>query len=173
MLQWQGALKGCAPLFYAEEGRQAEGRSGSLRPNPFHFRTSSERPGASGSSAWTKASTCSCGSKGWGGGRSRFLGCGLLETGLPSCRLPRQCRGEEHLAHLVAPAPGKGLIYAVVAFCGCTTRLSRAGRISTGEPWLHESHQWREEVLSRFRCPHSSQTKISVLMDGRITLVGQ
>jgi hypothetical protein len=35
-----------------------------------------------------------------------------------------------------------------------------------------ESHQCREEVLSRFLCPHSSQTKISVLMDGLITLRG-
>jgi hypothetical protein len=42
--------------------------------------------------------------------------------------------------------------------------LSRAGRISTGDPRVQSSHQWRFAVLSRFLIPQLSQTKISFFM---------
>ena len=46
--------------------------------------------------------------------------------------------------------------------------LTRVGRISTGLPWLHTSHQCLAAVRSRFLLPHWSQTNISVLIEGRI-----
>jgi hypothetical protein len=47
--------------------------------------------------------------------------------------------------------------------------LSRAGRISTGDPRVHSSHQWRCAVLSRFLRPQLSQTKISFFMLAMMT----